>query len=97
MKKRRAAPAKGGPSQPSIGAEKPSSARCRCSLVVVAALEALDAGDFRLCEQILLGAREDGPTERGCVCPACGLAFRWPGERDAHVERVHGFAEEEAA
>jgi hypothetical protein len=26
-------------------------------------------------------------------CPNCPLEFAWPGERDAHVARVHGFGE----
>lgn len=64
---------------------------------IVAALEALEAGDVALCESILLGAREDGPRERRYVCPECGLGLQWPGELDAHRERVHGYVDESEA
>jgi hypothetical protein len=66
-------------------------------LAITAALEALEAGDARHAETVLLGALEDGPTERGCKCPECGLGFAWPGLRDEHVGRVHGFPDEAAA
>lgn len=67
------------------------------ALAITAALEALEAGDVRHAEAVLLGALEDGPTERGCRCPECGLRFRWPGERDEHRGRVHGWPEDVAA
>jgi hypothetical protein len=57
------------------------------------ALEALEAGDQEQAVAVLLGALEDGPTERRCACSKCGQRFQWPGERDAHVARVHGFDE----
>jgi hypothetical protein len=60
-------------------------------LTITAALEALEAGDVRHAEAILLGALEDGPTERGGKCPECGLGFEWPGQLDEHVGRVHGY------
>jgi hypothetical protein len=67
------------------------------ALAVSATLEALEAGDVRYAQAVLLGALEDGPTERGCKCPDCGLGFEWPGQRDEHIERVHGFSDEGAA
>jgi hypothetical protein len=67
------------------------------ALAIAAALEALEAGDVRYAETVLLGALEDGPTERGCRCPECGLGLEWPGQRDEHVGRVHGFPDEAAA
>jgi hypothetical protein len=63
------------------------------SLAITAALEALEVGDVRHAEAVLLSALEDGPTERRCKCPECGLGFEWPGQRDEHVGRVHGFPE----
>jgi hypothetical protein len=62
-------------------------------LAVVAALEALEAGDVALAEAILLAAREDGPSRPHRVCPECGLRFDWPGQREAHVLNVHGLEE----
>jgi hypothetical protein len=67
---------------------------------ITAALEALEAGDQREAVAILLSALEDGPERtRGdaCKCSVCGQGFEWPGQRDAHVARVHGFGFEEAA
>jgi len=66
-------------------------------LVIVAALEALEVGDADHANAVLLGALEDGPTERGRKCPDCGLSFEWPGQRDEHVGRVHGWPDEAAA
>ena len=66
-------------------------------LAIVAALEALEAGDVRYAEAVLLGALEDGPGERGCKCPECGLGFEWPGQLHEHVGRVHGHPDEAAA
>jgi hypothetical protein len=62
---------------------------------IVAALEALEAGDVELCEAILLDAREDGLSRREHVCPECGLHFDYPGQRAGHLLNVHG-AEEAA-
>jgi hypothetical protein len=62
-------------------------------LAIVAALDALEAGDPRLAEEILLATREDGDTERRFWCLACGTAFRWPGLRDAHLLNRHGLEE----
>jgi hypothetical protein len=63
-------------------------------LAIVAALEALEAGDTRLAVDVLLHALEeldDGPTvgRRRPRCPHCQLAFRWPGLLDQHLELVH--------
>jgi hypothetical protein len=63
------------------------------ALAITAALEAIEAGDVDLCTSILLGAGEDGPSDRRALCAACGQSFQWPGERDAHIARVHGFEE----
>jgi hypothetical protein len=65
-----------------------------------AALEALAAGDYRLVEEILLGAGEDewspapsltstNTTQGGLTC-ACGLSFAWPGLLDHHRRFAHG-------
>ncbi|MDQ5821691.1 MAG: hypothetical protein M3540_09635 [Actinomycetota bacterium] len=59
------------------------------ALAIVAALEALEAGDVPLCEAILLGALDDGPTERPISCPYCPATFAWPGLRDTHVVQAH--------
>ena len=53
---------------------------------IVTALEALEDGDQALAVAILLGALEDGPTERSHRCE-CGAAFEWPGLLDAHRHR----------
>jgi len=56
-------------------------------LAIVAALEALEAGDVRSCEAILHGALEDGPTVRKHRC-SCGSSYEWPGLLDAHRQRT---------
>jgi hypothetical protein len=67
------------------------------ALAIVSALEALEAGDVDLCAAILLGALEDGPSERHVRCPYCPSTFAWPGERDAHVFRTHPDVDEQVA
>lgn len=67
------------------------------ALAIAAALEALEAGDIRHAEAVLLGALEDGPTARGHKCPECGLGSEWPGQLDEHIGRVHGYPDEAAA
>ncbi len=57
---------------------------------IVAALEALEAGNLGELEAILLGALEDGPRERRFRCPVCGLGLEWPGLVEAHSLNVHG-------
>jgi predicted ABC-type transport system involved in lysophospholipase L1 biosynthesis ATPase subunit len=57
-------------------------------LPVVAALEALEAGDVRLATAILLGAVEAGETVARCRC-WCGAVFEWPGLLDHHVRFAH--------
>jgi hypothetical protein len=75
-------------------------------LAIVAALEALEAGDLRLLEGILLGALEDDVHESwapgsnatststrsraSCECSTCGQTFEWPGLRDKHEQLAHG-------
>ena len=61
-------------------------------IAIVAALEALEAGDTKECETILLGALEDGSPARAIACPECGLAFDWPGQVADHRRRVHEVA-----
>lgn len=57
---------------------------------LVAALEALEAGDQELLAAILLGALEDVDTVQLFKCRACDARFRWPGLRDAHQLLAHG-------
>jgi hypothetical protein len=65
---------------------------------MIRALEALEAGDQSAAADVLLAALEDvGSGRRRVSCPICGLAFTWPGERDGHVARSHGFDVVEAA
>lgn len=53
-------------------------------LAIVAALEALEAGDVDLCTAILLGAVEgDQPRVLRFWCE-CGQRFQWPGELQDH-------------
>ena len=59
------------------------------SAAIIRALDALEAGDQNEAVAILLGALEDGPTERPCVCPECGLGFEWPGLLDHHQRFSH--------
>lgn len=65
-------------------------------LAIVQALEALEVGDVGCATEILLGALEDGPTERRCRCPVCGLAFEWPGLLDDHLRFSHDLESEAA-
>jgi hypothetical protein len=53
------------------------------TVAIVAALEALGAGDVPEATAILLGTLEDGPTERRFACE-CGARFEWPGLLDRH-------------
>lgn len=54
-------------------------------LVIVTALEALEASDQRLAADILLAALdEDGERRERVWCPACTASFEWPGQLDAH-------------
>ena len=59
-------------------------------LALISALEAAEAGDYPLVVEILLTALEeldDGPApEKPNICEICGTAYRWPGERDAHLD-----------
>jgi hypothetical protein len=53
---------------------------------IVAALEALEAGDVAEATRVLLDAVQEpvaGPQR--FACPTCGLAFQWPGELEAHL------------
>jgi hypothetical protein len=60
-------------------------------LAVVAALEALEAGDQALAREILLGALEDGPSERRFTCPDCSASFEWPGLLEQHRQLAHDY------
>jgi hypothetical protein len=58
--------------------------------IIYSAIEALEAGDVRLCETILAGALEDAsPVARRYGCPLCGAAFEWPGLLDDHRRFTH--------
>lgn len=58
---------------------------------VVRAAEAISDGDGHLAVAILAGLEADlAPTPiRRHACARCGAAFRWPGERLDHEDRVH--------
>lgn len=56
---------------------------------IVAAREALGAGDQREAYLILDAVLEDGPSVRRFPCPVCGLGLEFPGLVDAHVRLVH--------
>jgi len=62
---------------------------------IVAALGALEAGDLLAVETILLGALEDGSSERPHRCVLCGSSYRWPGELERHLVLRH--TQEQAA
>lgn len=65
-------------------------------LAIVAALEALEVGDQALAVAVLLGALEDGPSERPYRCRVCGLSLAWPGLRDDHERFAHALESEAA-
>jgi hypothetical protein len=73
----------------------------RYAIVIVQALEALEVGDIRGCEAMLLGAIEDvevfDPHGRRSRCTQCGAGPYWPGELSHHEFAVHPPALEEAA
>jgi hypothetical protein len=65
-------------------------------LAIVAALEALEAGDQTYAVEVLLTALEDLNPEvkspqgpRGVRCETCGLRFEWPGLLDHHRRFSH--------
>ncbi len=62
-------------------------------LEIIAALDALEAGDIRLAVAILLGALEDGaavdPEGRRRRCQLCGAGPMWPGELEHHRLVAH--------
>jgi len=69
-------------------------------LALIAALEALEAGDTRLAVDVLLGAVEEidnrpARNSKRPACPSCRLAFEWPGQVEDHLRLVH--PREEAA
>jgi hypothetical protein len=66
----------------------------RC--VIIAAIEAIAAGDIAEAKTILSGALEDGTITRPYPCPICGLRFCWPGELDHHQRFVHPDTEDAA-
>jgi hypothetical protein len=62
---------------------------------IVAALEALDAGDVAEATAILLGALEEldfarARKRRRYHCPYCPADYRWPGELERHLLLVCG-------
>jgi hypothetical protein len=59
------------------------------SETILRALDALEAGDQDELVATLLGALEDGPAVRRCVCPDCGQPFEWPGRLDHHQAVAH--------
>ena len=72
--------------------EAASSPTPSLHLAIVAALEALEVGDQGLAVAVLLGALEDGQTERRYRCE-CGASFEWPGLLDAHLLAAHEIEE----
>jgi hypothetical protein len=54
-----------------------------------AALDALEAGDVREAAAILRSALATDRRRRRAVCSVCGLVFRWPGDRDHHIQFSH--------
>jgi hypothetical protein len=62
-------------------------------LAIVAALEALEAGDRDYAESILLSTLEDEHREqRRRRCPECGLDCLWPGRLADHRRQIHQVA-----
>lgn len=65
--------------------------------LAVRAVEALEDGDKdTLAATLLELVTEDasGAQPRTFACPRCPATFNWPGERDAHIGRVHGWEDE---
>jgi len=60
---------------------------------VVAALEALGAGDVDEAILILDGVLEDVSVQRRFCCSRCPASFEWPGELDAHALAHDHFSE----
>jgi hypothetical protein len=62
---------------------------------ITRAREALVDGDHDVALAILLELEHELQPRRSTRlrCPNCPLEFAWPGERDAHVARVHGFGD----
>jgi hypothetical protein len=58
-------------------------------LAIVAALDLFEAGDQEGAVNVLLGALEDGPSDRPHCCHYCPAAFEWPGLRDHHECASH--------
>jgi hypothetical protein len=52
--------------------------------VVQAALDALEAGDVRGAELILLDVLDAAPETLPHKCDGCGRRFEWPGLLEAH-------------
>lgn len=58
---------------------------------LTAALEAIEAGDVRLCEAILVDLlEEDVPAIKSHRCD-CGARFTWPGQLEHHRFVAHGW------
>lgn len=60
--------------------------------VIVRALDALELGDPREAEAILLSVLEDGPSEPRLRCDLCSWTGKWPGELDDHRRIFHAEA-----
>ena len=67
------------------GASESSSLRA----AIIRALDALEVGNEREAEAILLAALEDVDVPRRYECPKCGLRVCWPGELDEHLRWSH--------
>lgn len=63
-----------------------------CRIAIVQALEAIEAGDYRLAVDLLLNALEE-PSGEPPVCATCGVRA-WPGDLRRHVWSLHRAAEE---
>jgi hypothetical protein len=58
----------------------------------VAVVEAIDNGDLDVARDLAGDLAADLAHYGGrpvAACPYCPAVYRWPGERDAHVERAH--------
>jgi hypothetical protein len=71
------------PSNSSVARGEPGA---NLRVAIVQALELLGDGDEVAAVEVLLSALEDGPgpSERRFTCDECGVAFEFPGLREAH-------------
>jgi hypothetical protein len=59
-------------------------------VAVQMALDALEAGDVRGAETILLDLLDGAPKAEPYVCDGCGRRFEWPGLLEAHEHHCVG-------